>query len=196
MQQTWDENLYEIWVQNPDTEFVTTATFRSYYFVIINYHLKVVHPGRISSSRLTFERQSQSFCILCCITNFTIAPCNIPVFNYEFERLKVFRGFHVVRQMFQTLGSKTLKLSKVTWEVKLFARCSYFLLVAHLFLLVARYFLLVARYLLLIACHFLHVARYFLLVARYLLLVARYFLLVTCYFLLAAWQEILKDFFK
>ena len=69
------------------------------HFGIINYHLKVVHLWRFSSPRITFERQSLSFCILCCITNFTIAPRTVPVFNYHFERLKVFGGSYTVRQI-------------------------------------------------------------------------------------------------
>ena len=79
-------------------------TSTSQYLVIINNHPKVVHPRRFSSPRLTFERQTLSFCILWCITNFPITPCTAPVFNYHFERLRVFGGLYMVREgrLFQT----------------------------------------------------------------------------------------------
>ena len=79
---------------------------RQQYFVIINKHPKVVHPGRISSPRFAFERQSLSFYILCCNTNFAIAPCTVPLFNYHYERLMVFGGFHMVRQTVPNFRSK------------------------------------------------------------------------------------------
>ena len=98
--------LYKTWVQKPDTGIVTVVTSTSQHLVIINNHPKVVHPGSIGSLRFTFERQSLSFCILWCITNFTIAPCTVPVFNYHFERLKVFGGFYMVRQTVPNFRSK------------------------------------------------------------------------------------------
>ena len=98
--------LYKIWVQKPDTGFVTVATSTSQHLVIINNHPKMVHPGRFSSPRFTFERQSLSFSILWCITNFTIASCTVPVFNYHFERFKVFGGFYMVRQTVPNFRSK------------------------------------------------------------------------------------------
>ena len=98
--------LYKISVQKPDIGFVTVATSTSQHLVIINNHPKVVHPGSLSSPRFTFERQSLSFCILWCITNFTVAPCIVPLFNYHFERLKVFGAFYVVRQTVPNFRSK------------------------------------------------------------------------------------------
>ena len=53
----------------------------SQHLVIINNYPKVVHPGRLSSPRFAFETQSPSFCILWCITNFTIAPCTTQGFR-------------------------------------------------------------------------------------------------------------------
>ena len=89
--------LYKIWVRKPDTGFVTVATSTSQHLMIINNNPKMVHPGRFSSPRFTCERQSLSFCILWCITNFTIASCTVPLFNYQFEQFKVFGGFYMVR---------------------------------------------------------------------------------------------------
>ena len=98
--------LYKIWVQKPDTGFVTVATSMSQHLVVINNHPKMVPPGSLSSPRFTFERQSLSFCILWCITNFTAGPCIVPLFNYHFERFKVFGGFYVVRQTILNFRSK------------------------------------------------------------------------------------------
>ena len=74
-----------------------------------------MHPGRYTSLRFAFERQSLSFCILWCITNFTIAHCTVSVFNYHFERLKVFWGFYMVRQTVSNFRFKALLIPKVTW---------------------------------------------------------------------------------
>ena len=96
-------------MQKQDTGFVTATTSTSQHLVIINNHPKVVHPGCFSSIRFAFERQSLSFFILWCITNFTIAPCTVPVFNYHFEQLKVFGGFYMV---WQTVSNFMSKISK------------------------------------------------------------------------------------
>ena len=85
---------------------VTATTTTSQHPAIINNRPKVLHPGRLRSPRFAFERPSLFFCILWCITNFTIAHCTGPVFNYEFERLKVFGGFYMVRQTVPNFRSK------------------------------------------------------------------------------------------
>ena len=85
------KNWLQIWVQKPDTGFVTAATSTSQLLVIINNHLNVVHPGRFSSPRFAFERHSLSFCNLWCITNFTIAPfenSNWKLLNIAAKRCK------------------------------------------------------------------------------------------------------------
>ena len=40
---------------------------------------------------------SKSLVVSVSDTNFKIAPCTVPVFNYNFERLKIFGGFYMVR---------------------------------------------------------------------------------------------------
>ena len=97
-------------LQKPDTELVTAATSRLQNFVMINYHSKVFHPGRVSSPRFAFETQPLSFCILCCITNFAIAPCTVPVFFIISSDSRFSEGFLWYGKLFLTLGPKTLNL--------------------------------------------------------------------------------------
>ena len=108
------EIVQSLSTKKQDTGFVTVTISTSQHLVISNNHLKVVQPGRFSSRRFAFDRQSLSFCILWCITRFTIAPCTVPVFNYHFKQLKVFGGYG---KLFQILDPKTLKLllPHVTW---------------------------------------------------------------------------------
>ena len=80
--------------------------------------------------------------------------------------------------------------------MRLFARCSLFLLVACDFLLVAHHSLLVARYFLLVACYFLFVARDFLLVTFCSLLVTLCSLLVAFCSLLVTLCSLLVTFYS
>ena len=67
----------------------------------------------ISRTKFEYKKQSVSFCVLCCVKDFTIVSCTAPVFSYHLERDKDFGGFYMVRTIpylwsknSKTFGSK------------------------------------------------------------------------------------------
>ena len=64
---------------------------------VSRYNIKHRNIFTVSCMKFEYKKQSVSFCILCCITNFTVRSCTIPVLNYQFERDKVFEQFYMVR---------------------------------------------------------------------------------------------------
>ena len=106
------------------------TTSNSQHFVIVNSDPKVAYAGHFNSPKFAYKRQSLSFCILCCITNFTIALCTVPVFNYHFNDSMFSEDFIWHGKLFQTLGAKTLKLLlvKVTWLSLVYSNSTYIFL--------------------------------------------------------------------